>query len=169
LLSQHIVETDLPADLPLVHADGVLLEQVFMNLLENAARYTPAGTTIRIAARAEPDRVVVDVLDEGPGLQRGTESEVFRKFYRDRPATDRAGSGLGLAICHAIVRLHGGAIGAENRSSGGARFWFSLPRSQPPPALDKAAAAGAPAGLGESDVAPAERNPDQASAPGGPA
>ncbi|HVP12026.1 MAG TPA: sensor histidine kinase KdpD [Phycisphaerae bacterium] len=141
-LSRHKVETSLPADLPLVYVDGVLLEQVFTNLLENAARYTPAGTTIRIVVQAQPDRMLVEVLDEGSGLQRGTECDVFRKFYRDQPATDRTGSGLGLAICLAIVRLHQGEIGAENRPTGGARFWFTLPRSPAPPMLDNPMTAG---------------------------
>jgi two-component system sensor histidine kinase KdpD len=141
VVSRHTLETDLPADLPLVYVDGVLLEQVFMNLLENAVRYTPTGTPIRVAAHAQAEQVLVAVLDQGSGLQPGTETEIFRKFYRDRPPTDRTGSGLGLAICETIVRLHGGTIGAENRPEGGARFWFTLPRSQPPPAMERAAAA----------------------------
>jgi len=160
VLSGHTVETDLPADLPLVEVDGVLLEQVFMNLLENAARYTPAGTTIRIVVQAQPEHVLVGVLDRGPGLQPGTENEVFQKFYRDRPRTERASSGLGLAICQAIVRLHGGTIGAENRPGGGARFWFKLPRSQPPPAPD------ATATFGEGGSRPADRGPGATIAPG---
>jgi two-component system, OmpR family, sensor histidine kinase KdpD len=135
-LCRHKVETELPADLPLVHVDGVLLEQVFMNLLENAARYTQSGTAIRIGAQASAEHILIEVLDEGPGLQAGTENEVFRKFYRDRPATDRTGSGLGLAICLAIVKLHDGQIGAENRPTGGTRFWLTLPRSGTPPTLE---------------------------------
>jgi two-component system sensor histidine kinase KdpD len=160
LLGQHKIETDLPADLPLVHVDAVLLEQVLTNLLENAARYTPSGTTIRVAVQAVAGHVLVEILDEGPGLQPGTESEIFRKFYRDRPATDRTGSGLGLAICLAIVRLHGGDIGAENRPSGGARFWFSLPCSDtPPPMVGPMAAA-------EDLSTAAGKDPKKANTPG---
>jgi len=127
LLRRHRVHTDLPDDLPLVQLDGPLIEELLANLLENAARYTPADSCITICARAREDAVLVEVNDEGPGLEPGSEREIFRRFVRRRPAGDRQGTGLGLAICEAVVRLHGGAIGAENRPESGARFWFTLP------------------------------------------
>ena len=82
--------------------------------------------------------ILVEVLDEGPGLAPGSEKEIFRRFVRQRPATDRQGTGLGLAICEAVVRLHGGEIGAENRPTGGARFWFTLPLVPGAPAPEAA-------------------------------
>ncbi len=158
-LQQHRIETHIPDELPLLHVDGPLIEEVLANLLENAARYTPNGSQISVQASAAGDRVLVEVLDNGPGLVPGSEQDIFRRFVRRRPATDRSGSGLGLAICAAVVRLHGGEIGAENRREGGARFWFTLPGTQPQPdarelaqqppatapaALDAPAAAGGP-------------------------
>lgn len=127
LLKDHRVVTRIPDDLPLLRVDGPLLEEVLSNLFENAARYTPHGSTITICAVRDAASVRIEVLDEGPGLPAGAEREVFRRFVRYRPSSDRQGTGLGLAICEAIIRLHEGAIGAENQVNGGARFWFSLP------------------------------------------
>ena len=144
-LRQHRVETAVPEDLPLVSVDGALIEEVLANFLENAARYTPAGSQITVRAAAAGGRVLVEVLDTGPGLAPGSEKDIFRRFVRRTPATDRSGSGLGLAICEAVVRLHGGEIGAENRPEGGARFWFSLPATEPPPETGQSALPDAPA------------------------
>jgi two-component system sensor histidine kinase KdpD len=115
----------------MVRADGLLVGQVLNNLLENAAKYTPPGSAIHISATREGAVLRVEVADNGPGLPQGTEQTVFEKFARRRPTTDRTGVGLGLAICRTIIRLHGGTIGAERRSSGGARFWFTLPAADP--------------------------------------
>ncbi len=109
------------------------LAEVLGNLLENAARYTPAGSTVTIRATADASAVTVEVIDDGPGLQPGTEKEIFPRFVRSRPATDRHGTGLGLAICDAVIRLHGGQIGAESVSPRGARFWFTLPLNERSP------------------------------------
>jgi two-component system sensor histidine kinase KdpD len=114
--------------LPLIRVDGILLEQVFVNLLENAARYCPLGSTVEIAATTEDQSLLVSVSDNGPGLTPGTEEKVFAKFYRGvSPPDARRGSGLGLAICRAVIRLHGGAITASNRPVGGAQFLIRLP------------------------------------------
>ena len=131
-MAEHPVTTRLPAGLPLVPIDGLLIEQVFINLLENAVKYTPAGTPVSISAEAVPGAVIVTVSDRGPGLPSGTEQEVFRKFYR-AAARDGAcgGSGLGLTICRGIVQAHGGRIWAE-AGEGGARFRFLLPLDGPP-------------------------------------
>lgn len=126
-LRTHRIVTEIPDELPLVYVDGALIEQVLINLLENAARYTPSQTRVMVRAAVTEGGPLIDVLDEGPGLQPGTEQDIFRRFVRQRPATDRHGTGLGLAICGAVVRLHGGEIGAENRPGGGTRFWFTLP------------------------------------------
>jgi two-component system, OmpR family, sensor histidine kinase KdpD len=127
-LAEHVVTTRLPADLPLVPLDDALIEQVLVNLLENARKYVPAGAAVEISAWAEDSHVTVEVADRGPGLAPGEEQHVFEKFYRGRTsAAGRRGAGLGLAICRAIVAAHGGRIWAENRPEGGASFRFTVP------------------------------------------
>jgi two-component system, OmpR family, sensor histidine kinase KdpD len=135
-LKDHPVEVQLPPDLPLLEVDGLLIEQVFVNLLENAAKYTPAGTPIAISAAPRDGTVEVRVADRGPGLPSGEESKVFDKFYRASVAaagTAPGGVGLGLTICRGIVTAHGGRIWAENRQGGGAVFSFTLPLPSHPP------------------------------------
>jgi two-component system sensor histidine kinase KdpD len=146
-LQEHPVSVRLPADLPLVLMDGLLIEQVFVNLLENAVKYTPAGTPVEITAAAAEGVVVVDVADRGPGFAAGEEDRVFDKFYRVAGATTVAGVGLGLTICRGIVMAHGGRIWAENRPGGGAVFHFTLPLAGQPSTV--------PSEIGEaSDPAP---------------
>lgn len=134
MLSNHTVKTNLPDDLPLVPIDSILIEQVLVNLLENAVKYSPAGTTIDLTAWDEPGEVtvVVEVADRGPGLQPGDEERIFDKFYRSRPTTV-GGVGLGLSICRAIIEAHGGRIWVNNRSGGGAAFRFTIPLDGEPP------------------------------------
>ena len=134
-LQDHPLEANLPDDLPLVPIDGVLIEQVLVNLLENAVKYTPPGTPIELRARQEGNMVVVEVADRGPGLPPGSEERIFDKFYRVKPAV-ASGAGLGLAISRAIIEVHGGRIWATNRSGGGAEFHFTLPLDGEPPQLD---------------------------------
>ena len=142
------VRVSLPEDLPLVHIDAVLIERVLANLLENAAKYTPAGSAIDIGARAAGEAIELWVDDHGPGLPKGREEELFKKFERGQKESATPGVGLGLAICRAIAQAHGGSITGGNRTategdSGGARFTLRLPRGEPPaaPALDEPAAA----------------------------
>lgn len=137
-LRDHDVQTDLPSDLPLVFIDGVLIEEVLVNLIENAARYTPPHSMIRISARSSVEGVRVEVLDNGPGLKPGAEATVFEKFFRDRPRTDRSGTGLGLAISRAIVHLHGGQIGVTKNPASGACFWFTIPDAALPAPSERA-------------------------------
>ena len=128
------VTTTIPPDLPLVPLDPILIERVVANLVDNALKYTPAGSPIEISAGRDGDGVVVEVADRGPGLPLGDEGKVFDKFYRGiRSVT---GSGLGLAICRGLVEAHGGRIDAVNRPGGGATFRFTLPVKESPPALD---------------------------------
>lgn len=130
----HEVTVSLPTDLPLMFIDGLLMEQVFVNLLENAARYTPSGTHVTIQAAIDGQAIRITVLDDGPGLPPGAEERVFDKFYRASPTVDGGrGSGLGLAICRAIVKAHGGGITAPNRPGGGAEFVLRLPLSMDAP------------------------------------
>ena len=117
------VQVDLP-DLPLVDGDYVQLRQVVSNLIENAARHTPAGSTIRCGGRLSRTGVEIWVDDEGPGIAPFERSRIFEPFRRGQVS---ASSGIGLAICKAVVEAHGGTIVAEEAPTGGARFRFSLP------------------------------------------
>lgn len=128
------ITTLLPADLPLVPIDATLIEQVLINLLDNAVKHTPVGTPIELRATASNGAIVVEVADRGPGLPPGDEQRVFDKFYRAQPS-DTRGVGLGLAIAHGMVEAHGGRIWAENRPHGGAVFRFTLPTTADIPAL----------------------------------
>ncbi|MEO5690376.1 MAG: DUF4118 domain-containing protein [Burkholderiaceae bacterium] len=129
---RHPVKVALPADLPLLQFDAVLIERVLANLLENAAKYTPPGSAIRVGAAASRESVEVWVADDGPGLPPGREELIFEKFERGRKESATPGVGLGLAICRAIVIAHGGSILGETRPEGGARFVFTLPCGEPP-------------------------------------
>lgn len=134
-LREHKVETRLPSHLPLVRIDGVLIEQVLINLLENALRYAPSGSVIEVGASASDTVLTVEVSDRGPGLPPGEEHRVFEKFYRI--VTDREGGvGLGLTICRGIIAAHGGQIWASNRPGGGAIFRFTLPLEAIRPQMD---------------------------------
>jgi two-component system sensor histidine kinase KdpD len=139
VLSGHRVETRIPADLPLVHFDAVLLERVLCNLLENAAKYTPPGSVVMVSARLNEAWLEVEVADDGPGLPPGDDEALFEKFTRGERESSKPGVGLGLAICRALVQAHGGAIRASSRPQGGAAFVFTLPLGMPPamPALDE--------------------------------
>jgi len=131
-LARHEVHVDLPADLPLLEIDTALMERVFCNRLENAAKYTPPGSRIEIAARHDRDRAIITVADNGPGLPAGREERLFDKFSRGEEESPIAGVGLGLAIVRAIVQAHKGTVRGENRPEGGARFVISLPAGEPP-------------------------------------
>ncbi|WP_175767829.1 sensor histidine kinase [Burkholderia cenocepacia] len=143
VLARHPARVALPADLPLLQMDAVLMERLFTNLFENAAKYTPPDTSLDIGAeRVTEDGqpfVRVHVDDHGPGLPAGMETRIFDKFTRGEKESATPGIGLGLAICRAIVEAHGGKIGALNRTAPdghvtGARFWFTLPVDTPPAA-----------------------------------
>ncbi|MCO6455388.1 MAG: sensor histidine kinase KdpD [Pirellulaceae bacterium] len=133
-LANHEVAVHLPNNLPLLFVDGLLMEQVFVNLLENAARYTPAGTQVAIRAAIDGKHLRIAVSDDGPGLPSGAEQRIFDKFFRATSTADGGrGSGLGLAICRAIIHAHGGTITAANRPVGGAEFVMRLPLAKDAP------------------------------------
>jgi two-component system sensor histidine kinase KdpD len=136
VLAQHPVRVRLPEDLPLVEMDAALMERVLCNLLENAAKFTAPNDAIEIGARAEPGRITVWVEDNGPGVPRGREEEIFEKFERGDKESATPGVGLGLAICRAILQAHGGTIRAENRPGGGARFLLDWPQGKAPQLAD---------------------------------
>jgi two-component system, OmpR family, sensor histidine kinase KdpD len=126
-LAQRRIVLDLPSDLPLISVEPTLIVQILSNLLENAAKYTPPGTTITICAAAREDSMTISVADDGPGFPPGDPERLFDKFQRGRSESNIVGVGLGLAICRAAANLHGGNIRALNNPGGGARFEISLP------------------------------------------
>ncbi|WP_323012243.1 DUF4118 domain-containing protein [Castellaniella sp.] len=145
VLSNHTVVTQLASDLPLVYIDAVLIERVLCNLLENAVKYTPSGSTVTISASTYNEQLLVTVCDNGPGLPSGREESLFQKFTRGQQESPTPGVGLGLAICRAIVEAHSGRMWAKAPSipassapsslsvkGTGARFCFSLPLGTPP-------------------------------------
>ncbi|MFI3185973.1 MAG: sensor histidine kinase KdpD [Methylococcaceae bacterium] len=127
------VNTKLPDGLCMVRLDAVLIEQVLINLLENACKYTPAGSPIDITADLSAQMLKVSVADRGPGIPPGAEEKLFDKFYQVHREGTQSGVGLGLAICKAIVIAHGGVMGASNRQGGGAQFFFLLPVEEAAP------------------------------------
>jgi two-component system sensor histidine kinase KdpD len=131
-LTDQRVEVTLPPDLPLVEFDATLIERVLYNLLENAGKYTPAGTIIRIVAQASGDQLLVTVSDNGPGVSQAQREAIFEKFTRGSRESATPGVGLGLAISRAIVEAHHGRIWAEDNAGTGARFCFTLPLGTPP-------------------------------------
>jgi len=137
-LKMHSVRVELPADLPLLFGDAVLLERVLVNLFENAAKYTPPATPITLRARRDGEQIRVTMTDNGPGLPKGDAENLFRKFSRGDKESSAPGVGLGLAICRAIVQAHGGQISATNRAppQHGAVFEWTLPYQQAPEVVE---------------------------------
>jgi len=128
------VEVRISGELPLVFVDGLLMEQLLVNLLENLAKYTHSGSPVSMSAGIDAGRVRIAIADRGPGFPAGSEERIFEKFYREHPTADGGrGSGLGLAICRAIVQAHGGKITASNREGGGGEFVIQLPLVQGAP------------------------------------
>lgn len=131
-LGSHKIQTQISKDLPAIEVDGILIEQVLVNLLENAVKYTPGNTTITVLAkRSSNNKIQVQIEDDGPGIPKGQEERIFDKFTA-LPQEGKQGSGLGLAICRGILNAHGGTIYAANRKTGGAVFTFSLPAATLP-------------------------------------
>jgi two-component system sensor histidine kinase KdpD len=132
MLKQHHLEVRVPRELPLVRFDALLIERVLVNLLENASKYTPAGSRVVLAAEVVADKLKVSVSDDGPGLPAGREEALFQKFARGDRESATPGVGLGLAICRAIVESHHGSIVGDNQPGGGVAFSFMLPLGTPP-------------------------------------
>jgi K+-sensing histidine kinase KdpD len=125
------VRSHVPQEIPMVPMDAVLMQQVLVNLVENALRYTPEGTPVEVEATCESNTVVIEVRDSGPGIRDEEAERLFERFYRGAAHSSRDGGvGLGLSICRAIVLAHDGRISLRNRAPSGAvaRLELPLPR-----------------------------------------
>jgi two-component system sensor histidine kinase KdpD len=129
ILAHHRVEVDLEADLPMVSIDVTLFEQALFNLLDNAAKYAPRGSLVRVRGRQSGQQVSIEIEDEGPGIPSDQLERIFDKFHRASEGDNRpAGTGLGLSICRGFIEGLGGRIVAANRADrSGARFTITLP------------------------------------------
>ncbi len=127
LAENHIIKINIPNDLIMLPMDGTLIEQVLVNLIDNAIKYTPLGSIIEINTQIGGEKVVFEVADNGMGIPKEDMPLIFDRFYTTpNVCTGRRGTGLGLAICKSIVTAHGGEILAFNNPSGGATFRFVL-------------------------------------------
>lgn len=131
-LQQHRVVVTPMEDIPLLYVDAILIERVLSNLLDNACKYSDAGTTITISAKQQGGQVSVTFSDEGQGLPPGMETSIFQKFTRGKSESTIPGVGLGLSICKAIIEAHGGKIWADKNEKIGTTFTFTLPVKTPP-------------------------------------
>lgn len=133
----HSIDIRVQRDLPLIQVDFVLIEQVLVNLLENACSYSPPGTPIQVSAESDARLVTIVVEDRGPGIPPDRLDTIFDKFYRV-PGTPTGGTGLGLSISRGLIEAHGGTLTAENGEQGGARLIIHLPLNGAPPPVREA-------------------------------
>ncbi len=130
------VQTQIEFGLPLVPLDSLLVEQVLINLLENAVKHTPPGSPIEINASRSEGAVMVEVADHGPGVPEDQLERIFDKFHQAPSPSSRGGVGLGLTLCRAIISLHHGEITGANRPGGGMTLRFTLPIEGSPPKIE---------------------------------
>ncbi len=135
LLRDRPVTIRVAEDMPMASLDGVLIEQVLVNLIENALAHSPDGVPVEIGASVLNDRLVIEVSDRGDGIAAGAEDRIFESFATSQPQGRSHGIGLGLAICKGFVEAHGGTIRAENRPGGGAVLRFAVPVGDGPPPM----------------------------------
>jgi two-component system sensor histidine kinase KdpD len=126
-LPRHVIQVDVAGELPAALFDYVEIAQVLFNLIENAGKYAPPGTTIDVSCRLAQDEIEFAVADRGPGIPADEEERIFAKFYRMERQGGPHGAGIGLSICRGIVEAHGGRIWVEPREGGGATFQFTIP------------------------------------------
>jgi two-component system sensor histidine kinase KdpD len=134
-LKTRTLNVNMADGLALIHVDAVLLQQVLVNLLDNATKYSPEGSSIDISVEITPFDLSITVADNGPGIPEAFHQKIFDKFFRLHPESAQSGVGLGLSICRAIVEAHGGDIRVTNRSGGGAMFLLHLPFLECPPTI----------------------------------
>lgn len=132
VLQGHPVTIDIPPDLPSVMADFILIEQVMVNLLDNAAKYSLPGSSISISAHYKDNALFVTVADPGPPIPKAEQKHIFDKFYRLQSSKHASGTGLGLSICKGIIEAHGGSIRVDSAPEYGNRFTFYLPVLEEP-------------------------------------
>jgi PAS domain S-box-containing protein len=122
--------TFFPDKLQLINADPLRIERILYNLLDNAAKYSPPGSQIKVSANEEPERLVIGVSDHGEGLSSSEQARIFGPFQRleDKRPDQARGAGLGLMVCRRLVEAHGGEIWVESKKGRGSTFFFSLPR-----------------------------------------
>jgi K+-sensing histidine kinase KdpD len=132
-LSTHPVNTYLSENLPLIWVDSVLFEQVIVNLIENAIKYTPSSSPIDIEANFSRQYLTITISDYGIGIPKSLENKIFDKFFRLEHETEQNGVGLGLSLCRSIIEMHGGIIQLKQVPHKGAVFVINLPIVQPPP------------------------------------
>ncbi len=135
-LKSRPVNIHMPENLALINVDAVLLQQVMVNLLDNADKYSDSGLPIDISVGAMSLGLYITIADRGPGIPAGLQQKIFEKFFRINEESAQSGVGLGLSICRAIIEAHGGEIQATNRSGGGALFQIYLPILESPPSVD---------------------------------
>jgi two-component system sensor histidine kinase KdpD len=125
----HNLTITVPAGLPDVFADAQRVGQVLENLVENAAKYAPSGTAVRVSARVSGGFLEISVADEGPGIPKQDREKVFQAFYRadEKTTINIKGAGLGLTICRRLIEAHGGRIWVEDQSGPGTVISFTLP------------------------------------------
>jgi two-component system sensor histidine kinase KdpD len=128
-LANRIVTVNVPKPTPLIALDEVLITQVFINLIENALKFTPTDSPIEMTVCFLAQEVIVSIADHGPGIPADEIDKIFDKFYRGQ-TQDSKGMGLGLAICKGIIQAHHGNIAAESRAEGGTQIRFTLPRQE---------------------------------------
>lgn len=130
--ADHKIKINIPDDVILVPMDGSLIEQVLINLIDNAAKFSPAGSVIQVNVYEKDDDVYFEVADNGRGISEKIMPYIFKRFFTDgnKISDSRRGVGLGLAICKSIVEAHGGTITAANRKEGGAVFKFNIPKEK---------------------------------------
>jgi two-component system sensor histidine kinase KdpD len=131
-LDGHVLKINLPPHLPPVKLDGTLTEQIFVNLLGNAAMHTPPGTTIEVRVAPGSGQIVLEVADNGPGLPPGDAARLFNRFQRG-PNAAAGGTGIGLSLVKGFAEAQGGTATAANRPGGGAVFTVKLPSAAMPP------------------------------------
>lgn len=135
-LKSRPVNIHMPENLALINVDAVLLQQVMVNLLDNADKYSDSGLPIDISVGAMSLGLYITIADRGPGIPAGLQQKIFEKFFRINEESAQSGVGLGLSICRAIIEAHGGEIQATNRSGGGALFQIYLPILESPPSVE---------------------------------
>jgi two-component system sensor histidine kinase KdpD len=135
-LKNRQVKVQISGGQNLIHVDAVLLQQVIVNLLDNAEKYSPADQTIDVTVETKPSEVFIKVADHGPGIPDLFQPKIFDKFFQINPESAQSGVGLGLSICRAIANAHGGEILVSRRQGGGSVFEIHLPFLESPPTID---------------------------------